>query len=109
MNIIGIILLLALLTGTTLAQTEGTVTTDTFATTTKEAYQELIGYKVDKDKEAFVSTLEQYLLDGTAKWIYKGDKVYLKGCEGWLCELVRIRYPGDSKIYYTATENIDTN
>jgi|GEM_PF-4167974 hypothetical protein len=89
------------------AATQATVTEDSLAANSKELFDKMTGLAVDGDKEAWMALVQEGLLDGSIIWMYKGDKVYWEGSEGWLSGVVKIRLPGTTEIYYTNMENVE--
>lgn len=64
-------------------------------------YRELIGYAAEKDDDAFNSLFASAGCFG----LEQGREVYFEGQDG--IGLVKVRFPGETTLYYTALEALD--
>ncbi len=104
---IAVVVMLMVLIGIAVAVPNSKIVKETYGATSKEEFEKIMDYAVAGDQEAALAAMEEGLIYGTVKMLHIGDQVYFEGCEGWLCELNKIRYPGETTIYWTITEAVE--
>jgi hypothetical protein len=74
-----------------------------FGCTTKELFDEISGYRVAGDKQAFVDAMTAGLMTGDCTMFEDGETVYLEDTSIW-SGMVQVRRPGERLKYWTNFE-----
>lgn len=74
-----------------------------FGCTTKELFDEISGYRVAGDKEAFVDAMTTGLMTGECTMFEAGETVYLEDTSIW-SGMIQVRKPGERLKYWTNLE-----
>ena len=74
-----------------------------FGCVTKELHDEIIGYAVAGDEEAFKSALASGLMTGECTMFKDGETVYLEDTSIW-SGMIQVRRPGETTKYWTNLE-----
>lgn len=74
-----------------------------FGCTTEELFDEISGYRVAGDKEAFVDAMTAGLMTGDCTLFENGETVYLEDTSIW-SGMVQVRRPGERLKYWTNLE-----
>ena len=72
----------------------------------RETQDELVGYVVDDDKEAYRKALTGHLLTGECIMFERGETVYLEDT-AMFSGLVKVRRRGETTAFWTNNEAID--
>ena len=74
-----------------------------FGCTTKELFDEISGYRVAGDKEAFVDAMTAGLMTGDCTMFEDRETVYLEDTAIW-SGMIQVRRPGERLKYWTNLE-----
>lgn len=76
-----------------------------FGCTSRDYFEKLVGYAVEKDKEAFTKALTAGLLAGTCTTFKNGEVVYITDT-AIFSGLVKVRRKGETQEYWTNIEAV---
>lgn len=88
---------------------EKTITQDkNIGCQSKDYYQKLVGYAVDKDMDAFTQGLTAGVLSGQCVMFERGEKVYVADTAVF-SGMIKLRKKGSTTEYWTVMEAVSEN
>ena len=79
-----------------------------FGCTTKEKFDELLGYSTDNDMKAFTQAFNEGLVEGTVVAFKNRETVYVEDAP-FLSGMVKLRRYGETQTYWTVSGAIGEN
>jgi hypothetical protein len=76
-----------------------------YGCTTKEKFDELLGYITDNDMNAFTQAFDEGLIEGTVVAFKNREPVYVEDAP-FLSGMVELRRSGETQTYWTVSEAI---